>query len=81
MSSVLPQYQIAELLQENKQAYVFEGVAYKENCTVPIIEESQKLVIAAALANAGKTVTIRDSAMIIQAVITDFGRLFKYEVI
>jgi len=75
------QYQIAELLAENKQAYVFESVAYKENCTVPIIEDSQKLVIAAALANAGKTVTIRDQAMIIQAVITDFGSLFKYEVI
>merc|ERR1711871_1641093 len=54
---------------------------HKENCTVPIIEESQKLVIAAALAKAGKTVTIKDQAMIVQAVITDYGKLFKYEVI
>jgi len=75
------QIQIAELLKEPKQEYTFTGVAYKENCTVPIIEESQKLVIAAALAKAGKTVTIKDSPMIVQAVITDFGKLFQYETI
>ena len=30
--------------------YTFTDVAYKEKCAVPIIEESQKLVIASALA-------------------------------
>ncbi len=35
---------IADLVKQNKEEYVFEDVAYKENCAVPIIEESQKLV-------------------------------------
>lgn len=33
---------------------LFKEVTYKPNCPVPIIEQSQKLMIAAELARAGK---------------------------
>ncbi len=57
---------------------VFEGVAYKDNCKVPIIEESQKLVIAEALARHGFSVAIRDIPIIIDAVKAEYGGLFYY---
>jgi UDPglucose 6-dehydrogenase len=58
---------------------MFEDVAYKNGCPVAIIEESQKLVVACALAKAGKTVIIRDRAIIIDEVKKKFGNLFEYE--
>ena len=36
---------IEHLLAENRYEYVFESVTYKDNCTVPIIEESQKFLL------------------------------------
>ena len=48
--------------------YVFEDVAYKSNCPVPIIEQSQKLEVARLVAAAGKRVVIRDRRDIVDAI-------------
>ena len=72
---------IQQLLAENRDVYTFEQVTYKDNCAVPIIEESQKLVIAAALAKQGKRVIITDSSAVINEVQQQFGGLFEYQVI
>jgi hypothetical protein len=60
-------YQIDEQLALNKDEYVFTGIGYKDPCPVAIIEESQKLVIAQALARAGKRVVLRDRNYLIKA--------------
>ena len=46
------QLQAEDLLRTSKAGdkFVFTAIGYKENCSVPIIEESQKLYIAAVLA-------------------------------
>jgi nucleotide sugar dehydrogenase len=72
------QYMINQLLDENRETYIFENVTYKEGCAVPIIEESQKLVVAAALANKGKKVTIIDNEPVIKEVRKKFGNIFEY---
>ena len=59
-------YQIDEQLALNKDEYVFTGIGYKDPCPVAIIEESQKLVIAQALARAGKRVVLRDRDYLIK---------------
>jgi hypothetical protein len=38
-----------ELLEEDREEYIFENVTFKEPCAVPIIEESQKLLVAKKL--------------------------------
>jgi hypothetical protein len=43
-------------------------VAYKSNCPVPIIEQSQKLEVARLVAAAGKPVLIRDRQEVIDAI-------------
>lgn len=70
------------LLSENgKKDYTFSDVAYKPNCAVPIIEESQKLKVASILAAQGCKVTIKDRDFIIELVQQEYGALFQYEVI
>ena len=59
-------YQIDEQLALNRDEYVFTGIGYKDPCPVNIIEESQKLVIASALARAGKRVVLRDRDYLIK---------------
>jgi len=73
--------QLKALLEDGKDDFVFTGVAYKSSTHVPIIEESQRLVIAVGLANAGRRVTIRDYAETINEVKKEYGRLFSYVVI
>lgn len=75
------QFMIEQLLMENRQEYIFENVTYKENCTVPIIEESQKLVIAEALARQGKNVVIIDVPAVIEQVQKTYGNIFEYRTI
>ncbi len=58
---------------------VFENVAYKENCPVPIIENSQKLEVAKMVAQCGKKVVIRDRPAIVDEVRKLYGSLFAYE--
>jgi hypothetical protein len=55
-------------------------VTYKDNCPVPIIEHSQKLLVAAALARAGRLVTVHDRADVIECVQREYGGLFTYEI-
>lgn len=74
-------YQIQQLLDENKDKYVFTGIGYKDPCPVPIIEESQKLVLASALARAGKRVILRDRDFLIRCAQMEFGSMFEYEVV
>ncbi len=64
----------------NVMKYVFEDVTYKDKCAVPIIEESQKLVVARMLRQAGKRVVIRDIPIVVKAVKKEFGPLFEYEI-
>eukprot|EP00741_Cyanophora_paradoxa_P012487 tig00020610_g12066.t1 len=71
---------VEELLKKNLDVYEFEDVAYKANCPVPIIEESQKLLIARDLIKAGKKVLIRDTADKIRACMEEYGSIFQYEV-
>ena len=74
-------YQTQQLLNENKDVYVFENVCYKENSKIPIIEESAKLKIAKRLSKFGKTVLIKDIEDIIIEVKKEYGILFNYEII
>mmetsp|Transcript_21688 Transcript_21688/g.26126 ORF Transcript_21688/g.26126 Transcript_21688/m.26126 type:complete len:364 (-) Transcript_21688:182-1273(-) len=71
--------QARELLRNDLDVYEFESVAYKEGSMVPIIEESQKLAVAAKVAKGGKKVVIRDTELILDAVRAQFGSLFTYE--
>ena len=71
-------YQTQQLLNENKDTYIFENVTYKENCKVPIIEESAKLKIAKQLALKGKIVIIKDEQYILDLVKLEYGNLFVY---
>ena len=73
-------YMIEHLLAENRNEYTFESVTYKDNCPVPIIEESQKLVVAEALAKQGKRVVIVDTPAVIAEVQQAFGNIFEYRV-
>lgn len=61
--------------------FVFEDVAYKPNCPVPIIEESQKLAVADILVKKGYRVVVRDRSEIIDEVMKEFGNQFEYEII
>jgi len=56
----------------------FEDVCYKPNCPVPIIEESQKLVVAKKMAERGVKVTIVDRENIIALVQKEYGDIFNY---
>lgn len=75
------QFMTNQFLNENLETYFFEEVTYKDGCHVPIIEESQKLVVAAALAHAGKKVVIVDTEPVIKEVRRTFGDIFEYQII
>ena len=59
----------------------FTDVTYKNNCKVPIIEESPKLKIAEKMALSGKRVIIKDRPSIIQKVKMEYGNLFEYQIL
>ena len=71
----------SKLLELNLNNYIFEDVAYKENCPVFIIEESPKLEIAKKLVKNGRKVTIKDRKGIIELVSKEYGLLFDYIII
>jgi hypothetical protein len=60
---------------------VFENVTYKDDCPVPIIEESQKLFVARDLSKHGKRVVIRDKEIIVRQVQQQYGGIFEYEIV
>lgn len=67
-----------KFLQLGLGVYEFDDVGYKAKCPVPIIEESQKLLVAKKIAEAGKVVIIKDSPPIIEKVKAEYGDLFQY---
>lgn len=70
---------VNRLLLENKDEYEFEDVTFKENCKVPIIEESAKLKIAYSLViKHNKRVIIKDRLDVINNVRKEFGKHFEY---
>ena len=73
-------FQVYEMLMEDKTAYTIENICYKENSKIPIIEESAKLKIASRLVEAGKVVTIKDEKHMIDEVKKEYGNLFNYDV-
>jgi len=65
-----------------KKRVVFSDVCYKPKCTVPIIEESQKLMVAFLVASElpeDFSVIIQDRPDILHEVQKKHGPLFKYE--
>lgn len=71
-------HQAKELIAQNLPEYEFKQVAYKPNCPVPMIEESQKLRVAELVADAGKKVVIVDVPEVLSQVQQEFGSHFKY---
>ncbi|KAH0785842.1 UDP-glucose/GDP-mannose dehydrogenase [Histomonas meleagridis] len=65
--------QAEEYLAMNKDTYVFEHVAYKFPCDVPITEESAKIKVAVIIANHGKKVILRDQPHILDDAKRMFG--------
>lgn len=72
-------FQVDKLLESGIEEITISGVSYKDNCRVPIIEESQKLVIAKSLAENGVNVTVEDYPNILNNVMLEYGNLFKYK--
>jgi nucleotide sugar dehydrogenase len=73
------QYQIAHFQNVNSIAepVVFDSVAYKPG--VDILEESQQLQFAVALAETGYEIIIRDFKTVCDQVSDIYGDLFKYD--
>lgn len=72
-------FQIAEFIKSHpnkEEPVVIEGVAYKKGAV--IIEESQKLLYAVGIANAGYNVTIIDSEFVVNLIKDKYGDLFNY---
>ena len=63
---------------DKKLNYKFKNVTYKAGSI--IIEESQKLLLAAELAKSGYKITVVDSQKVIDQIIQLYGDLFSYEV-
>jgi UDPglucose 6-dehydrogenase len=72
------QFQVKQILETNVKEYTVQGAGYKEPCTVPIIEESQKLFIGAELAKKGVNVTVKDNKLLLDCVKLEYGDLFSY---
>jgi len=79
MNKLHTKFQARQLLDSGIDEYTIDGVGYKEPCTVPIIEESQKLVIGRILAENGVKVVARDTKLLLDAVRLQFGDLFEYQ--
>jgi len=73
------QFQVNQILKTNIYNYTVEGAGYKEPCTVPIIEESQKLLIGAELAKKGVNVKVKDNKLLLDCVKLEYGDLFSYD--
>ena len=66
------------MIEQDLVEYVVRDVAYKPNCPVDIIEESQPLEVAKRIVQSGKKVTISDRSAIIELVRRTYGRMFSY---
>lgn len=71
-------FQAKQLIEYDLAKYTFENVCYKEQSSVPIIEESAKLKIAKKLYDHGRYVVIKDTPEIILEVKKEYGKIFDY---
>jgi len=73
-------FQVQQYLTKYNAAdvIVFEGVSYKKGAI--LIEESQQLALAVALAKAGRKVLVKDQQAVITQVQDLYGSLMKYEI-
>ncbi|WP_421898380.1 nucleotide sugar dehydrogenase [Marinoscillum sp.] len=73
-------FQIAQLLQTTSQQeeIYFDHVTYKPG--TDILQESQQLKIALALAKEGRTIKVSGSHKVVQVLKDNYGDLFIYEV-
>jgi UDP-glucose 6-dehydrogenase len=58
-------FQAEQYLKSKQETFVFEHIAYKQPCEVPITEESAKIKVGILLAKAGRTVILRDKPHIL----------------
>ena len=71
-------FQVKQLLAQNKSEYIIENVCYKENSKIPLIEQSANVKIAKKLTMFGKKVIIKDTPELIEEVKKQYGNLFEY---
>ena len=71
-------FQAEQLIDENKDEYIFKKVCYKDS-EIPLIEESAKLRIAKYLVDKGKKVIINDNKDIIDEVKKEYGNIFDFK--
>ena len=74
-------FQTQQIIDEKFDIVIIIGVGYKENCNVPIIEESAKLKIGKALVYKGVKVIVKDIKILIDCVKLEYGNLFEYEIV
>ena len=78
------QYLIDYYDNNPNEVIIIEGICYKENCDVPIIEESAKLKIAFELYKYyfkyNREIIIKDKKNLIDEVKKEYGNIFKYSV-
>ncbi len=71
-------YQVEEFMKNNdsSEQVIFSGLAYKPGTN--IIEESQKLALAVALARNGYCILIKDNQEVVNQIKLIYGDLFSY---
>jgi UDPglucose 6-dehydrogenase len=72
-------FQVQQLLKKDDEIYIIDGVCYKENSKVPIIEESQKLEIGKQLSKCGKKILVNDEEQLLNLVKMEYGNIFTYQ--
>ena len=75
------QFQLSKILAKHKaeELIIFNEVSYKPGTV--IIEESQQLALAVAVAQAGRKVLVREKPLVIELLKEKYGNLFAYEVL
>jgi len=73
-------FQARQLIEQDKDEYIFKNVCYRKDSPVPFIEASQKLKVAELVADSGKKVIIEDNEKVIRLVKKQYGNLFAYNV-
>ncbi len=69
-------FQLNELIKENRKEYIFDSVTYKKG--TDIIEESQQLLLAAKLVDAGKKVIVKNSEAIRGIIESKYPNYFTF---
>lgn len=69
-------FQLNELLKEDKENYIFDSVTYKKG--TDILEESQQLMLAVKLVEAGKKVIIEQSDSIKDIIESKYPNYFTF---